>query len=257
MLNAEHYKDPTATQAMKEVSKAQPITYFSKPAYVSPTHAQRVRHKSINIEDMSLEDIRPHVYNCAKSKMNLQTCTECNPGCVFGRRVIELLKQESNQTPVRSNKGPTKNRIRSMQEYQAAIASGDVFQYALEHAKSPDPKKAKAAAWARVNFWRKSYGALIKETPKPTQDPVSEEQPHLMQMPCLSKKVAAERAVAEKSTVEDKNVAKVFADKLASLHSELEDIRDQIGVLKSKEDAVKKQINTINETAAMLNIALK
>lgn len=228
MLNAEHYKDPTATQAVKEVSKAQPITYFNKPVYVSPANVQRTPHKSINIEDMTLEDIRPHVYNCAKSRMNLHACTECNPGCVFGRRVIELLKQESNPEPIRSNKGPTKNRIRSMKEYQAAIASGDVFQYALEHAKSQDPKKAKAAAWARVNFWRKNYGALIKEPPKQV-----------------------------KHSAEGANVAKVFTDKLAALRGELKDIRGQIKVLKSKEDALKKQIDTIKETASMLNVGIE
>ena len=226
-VNAEHYKDPTASQAVYEVSKEQPIQYLSTPAYVRPKNPPRFRHSSVKVEEMSMDELMPYIHNCAKSKMTPRTCMNCNPGCVFGRRAKELMDQESS--PVKNDMRGVVRRVKAMQEYQAAIASGDVMRYALEHAKSSDPKKAKAAAYARVAFWRKNYGGLIKEVPKPKQDPVP-----------------------EKNT----DAARMFAEKLASLRKEGKKVHKQIEDLKLEEDSINKQINTILETASMLGIVI-
>lgn len=227
MRNSEHYKDPTASQAVREVSREQPIQYLSTPAYVRPKNTPRFQHSSIKVEEMNMTELRPYIYNCAKSKMSPLTCVDCNPGCTFGRRAKELMDQESK--PIKNDRRGIGRRIKAMQEYQAAIASGDVMKYALEHAKSSDPKKAKAAAYARVAFWRKNYGGLIKEVSKPKQDPVP---------------------------TENTDAARMFTEKLASLRKEGKKVHKQIEDLKIKEDSIDKQINTILETASMLGIVI-
>ena len=259
MRNSEYYNDPTASRAVNEVSKKQPIQYMSKPAYVSRKAEKKFPYPSTKVEEMSMSELRPYILNCAKSKMNTLTCIGCEPGCTFGKRAVEIMEQETNPKPTKGANRGIGMRIKSMKEYQAAISSGDVMKYALEHAKSSDPKKAKAAAAARVAFWRKNYGSLIKENPKPNKDPVpvqklieENEQPHLMQMPCLSKKVAAERKAAAKNI----DVAKVFADMIDTLKSSLCDIRKQMADLQKKEESMTKQIDTLEATACALGIEI-
>lgn len=254
-MNGEHYKDPTASQAVHQVSREQPLQYLSKPVYVRPQYTRKFPRSSQKIEEMSMDDLRPHICNCAKAQMNPLTCVSCEPGCAFGKRAKELMEQESKPTK-KDNRGVGK-RIKSMQEYQAAIDSGDVMKYAMEHARSSDPKKAKAAAAARVSFWRKNYGGLIKEHAVQSLDPIKEDKPHLSEMSCLSKKVAAERATAEKTVAESTDVVRVLSDKLASLRKEKNDVCERMISLKLKEDSINKQISAILETASALGITIE
>lgn len=267
MRNHEHYIDPTASIAVKEVARTQPMRFYSTPAYVAGQSQQSNPFKpSTPIGEMDMAELKPYINSCAKSKMDPMVCIDCTPGCVFGRRAIELMEQATKPAETEKvNKAAVANRTRSIREYQAAIDSGDVMKYAMEHAKSPDPKRAKAAAAARVAFWRKNYGALIKETPreKPTQVPVAElidnapeEQPHLMQMPCLSKKVAAERAAAAKEAEANPGIAQVFMNKLNSLKDAMEKIQQQIDDLTSNRDEIARQISAIEETAGVLDVVL-
>ena len=273
MLNGEHYHDPTASKAVGKVSRRQQnanrnrTLYNTTPAYVTPKfRSVRFPHESIDVEEMDMTELKPYIASCAKSQMDPMKCIDCNPGCVFGRRAIEIMEKETRPTePKKVNRGTITMRQKAIKEYQAAIDSGDVLKYALEHAKSKDPKKAKAAAAARVAFWRKNYGMLIKENPAPEKDPVPvekiieevpEEQPHLMQMPCLSKKVAAEREAAAKVAEENSNITKVFTAKLNALKDSLVEIQRQMDELKSNKDSIEDQIRTIEATAGMLNVAI-
>ena len=269
MLNGEHYHDPTASRAVGKVSRRQQnaarnrTLYNSTPSYVTPKfNSVRFPYETINVDEMDMVELKPYINSCAKSCMNPINCIDCNPGCVFGRRAIEIMEQLTKpEEPKKVNRGTITMRQKAMKEYQAAIDSGDVLKYAIEHAKSSDPKKAKAAAVARVAFWRKNYGALIKENPKPVKDPLPveelvEEQPHLMQMPCLSKKVAAERAAKEQEEKKSAEIAQVFTSKIESLRSVVADIQKQIDDLISNKDSIEKQIAQIEETAGLLDIAI-
>lgn len=270
MLNSEHYHDPTASLAINEVAKHQPadgMRFYSTPAYVAGSLPSRTPpYKTIRVEEMDMTELKPYINSCAKSKMNPMTCIDCNPGCVFGRRAIELMEQATNPTePKKMTKAAITNQQKSIREYQAAIASGNVLKYAFEHAKSPDPKRAKAAAAARVAFWRKNYGALIKETPShiPAEvpdvnqaDESKEEIPHLMQMPCLSKKVAAERKAAVRETDASTDVAQVFRDKLSTLNDAITKIQAQITELMSDQERIAKQIQTIKDSAEVLGVSI-
>lgn len=269
MLNSEHYSDPTASMAVNEVAKQQPMRFNSTPSYVADTTHKpwRIPYQTIPVEEMCMDELKPYINSCAKSKRDPMICIDCNPGCVFGRRAIELMEQATKPIEEKKvNPGTIANRQRSIREYQAAIASGDVMKYAIEHAKSPDMKRAKAAASARVAFWRKKYGALIKETPVVKQEPAldeiladekHEEEPHLMQMPCLSKKVAAEREAAAKEAEASAGITQVFASKLKSLRDELAGIQSRIDGLLDEKNTIEKQISAIEATAGMLNVKLE
>ena len=100
MLNGEHYHDPTASRAVGKVSRRQQnaarnrTLYNGTPSYVAPKfNSVRFPHETINVEEMDLTELRPYIKSCAKSRMDPMNCIDCNPGCVFGRRAIEVMDQ--------------------------------------------------------------------------------------------------------------------------------------------------------------------
>lgn len=263
MLNAEHYHDPTASRAIEKLSRRElnasrnQTKYYTKPVYVA-SKPRNMAEKPPEISNMNMEELSPYINSCAKACMDPMKCIDCGSQCVYGKRAVELMEQETK--PKKVNRGTITMRMKAMQEYQAAIDSGDVLKYAIEHAKSKDPKRAKAAAAARVAFWRKNYGALIKETPKkdpvPVEKVIAEEPKPLIDMPCLSKKVAAERAAAEAKSAESASIVQVFAEKLESLRKAVADIQRQVEELNSNKDSIEQQIATIEATAGLLGVAI-
>lgn len=252
MMNAEHYSDPTASVAVQRVSK--PV-YSSTPAYVPGKYKESIRIPSDTpISKRSMEEISPALRSCIKSYGDPVACISCSSQCEYGKRAVEILEEDTRpvKSIITSNKGTMANKVRSMQEYQKAIESGDVFQYAYDHSKSRgnDPKRKKAAAFARVSFWRKTYGSIIKEdSTAASSKKVIDDEPHLKQMPCLSKKVEAEESAGA-------DMEKVFSDKVRALTLSLEDVQNEIEKLSMDKEKIEEQISAIKTTASILGFSL-
>ena len=246
--NSEHYIDPTASGAMDTVARTQPIAYGSVPVFVNDSAArQRQKVRGTKIEDMNLEELKVHIRSCAKARTNINNCANCTkdgPGCAFGRRAVVLLRQESNQVPVADTEPAGNVEPKGLEAYKAAIASGDVFMYAFMHAKSPDPQKAKAAAYVRVSSWRKKYGHLVKEPAEPkTRAPRKEKQSDLKEV------------LTAKINEEVESLGKID-EKFRDLVHEKAKIATRIENLAAERKETLRNISALETAAALLGVKI-
>lgn len=272
MLNAEHYPDPTASAALSITSKnggtKKKITYYSTPVYTDakklpPPKVKVNNNRSVPISEMTMEDLKQFLKACHKCGGDPFNCLDCVGGCSFGTRAIELLDQMTKGTSpqqVGREKGAQTMQKKAILEYQAAVDSGDPIKYIKDHMtkKSEDPKKVEYAARQKLKYWRDHYSFFVKEVPKQEvkPEPATDDQPHLMQMPCLSKKVAAERAAKEQEEKQNVSAAQLFTKKIESLRKSLAEVQAQINELVSNKDSIEKQIAQIEATAGLLEIAI-
>lgn len=269
MLNSEHYQDPTAGMAIASIHNAGRKRVFSStPSFTSqnvPDRREAVRvskDKAVPISEMTMDEVKVHLRTCAQSQGDPLKCVECRGGCAFGTRAVDLLDRETrSKSPKQmgAEKGAQIMKNRAKLEYVAAIDSGDPIRYILDHSKfRGDDTAARYAANAKLKRWRDKYGALL-----PTRDSDQNEvavhvgeEPHLMQMPCLSKKVAAERAAQEERDRKTQGVSDIFVAKLKTLRDQIASIQEQIDALTSNKDLIQHQISQIEATAGLLDIAI-
>ena len=271
ILNAEHYPDPTAALAIGSIHNAGKKRVFSAtPSFTSkdaPEHRQTVRvskDKSVPVSEMTMEEVKVHLRTCAQAQGDPLKCVECKGGCVFGTRAIDLLDRETRaKSPKQmgAEKGAQILKNRAMLEYVAAIDSGDPIGYILDHSKfSKGGDAALYAARAKLKRWKEQYGALLPAKNSDQQETVVHihygEEPHLMQMPCLSKKVAAEKAAQEEKDKKSQEISEVFTAKLKALRDQIASIQEQIDALVSNKDLIQRQISQIEDTAGLLDIAI-
>ena len=264
MLNAEHYNDPTASRA---IGKAMPVSKWkSEPAYVAPK-VKVDKNLSLAIAEMDMKQIKQQLKSCAKCNGDAWTCVGCVEdmgGCAFGKRAVELL-DNMTKAPSESERKKALGRTKGTQvlvqktilEYKAALDSGDPIKYIIDHANSngTDAQK-KYLARAKLRRWEKSYGALIKTDKVQVREPVAVqefvekvEEPHLMQMPCLSKKVAAERE-------EQASIKQLFCTKLDALQKACDDVQAKIDELLEQKEKYANQISAMMTTAECLGVAI-
>lgn len=267
MLNAEHYNDPTASRA---IGKAMPVSKWkSEPAYVAPK-VKVDKNLSLAIAEMDMKQIKQQLKSCAKCNGDAWTCVGCVEdmgGCAFGKRAVELL-DNMTKAPSESERKKALGRTKGTQvlvqktilEYKAALDSGDPIKYIIDHANSngTDAQK-KYLARAKLRRWEKAYGALIKADKVQVREPVAVqefvekvEEPHLMQMPCLSKKVAAEREAQK----ENESIKQTFNRKMTALKEAMDDVQKQIDELLNLKKKYIAQLDAMITAAECLEIAL-
>lgn len=269
LLNAEHYQDPTAGMAIASIHNAGRKRVFSAtPSFTSqnvPDRREAVRvskDKAVPVSEMTMEEVKVHLRTCAQSHGDPLKCVECRGGCVFGTRAIDLLDRETRaKSPKQmgAEKGAQIMKNRAMLEYVAAIDSGDPIGYILGHSKfSKGGDAALYAARAKLKRWKEQYGALLPDKSSDQKETVVhvEEEPHLLQMPCLSKKVAAEKAAQEEKDKKSQEISEVFTAKLKALREQIASIQEQIDALVSNKDLIQRQISQIEDTAGLLDIAI-
>ena len=267
MLNSEHYRDPTAAMALGRAMPRSKKKWDTDPAYVAEVNRRNEDFAS-KVSEMNLEEIKAKLKSCAKCNGDAFVCVGCvedKGGCIFGKRAVDLLDdmtkapdKEHEQRVAAGHKGGQMLAQATMLKYKAALESGDPIQYIIDHSnmKSDDTKKMYQAR-ATLKRWERDYGALIKETtvvsksnPAPKNEPVlTEEVPHLMQMPCLSKKVAAERE-------EQASIKHVFCTKLDSLQKACDEVQAKIDELLKQKEKYAAQIAAMMTTAECLDIAI-
>lgn len=262
LLNAEHYQDTTAGLAIASIHNAGKKRVFSATPAFTSNKTQECRQTvhvskdiSVPISDMTMDEVKVHLRTCAQSLGDPLKCLECKGGCAFGTRAIDLLDhatRSKSQQQLGAEKGAQAQKSKAMHEYAAAIDSGDPIKYILEHSKfSVDAVAARYAATAKLKRWKEKYGDLPARVSKQTP-----EEPHLMQMPCLSKKVAAEKAGQEEKDQRSQEISDVFTAKLKELRDQIASIQEQIDALTSNKDLIQRQISQIEDTAVLLDIAI-
>ena len=271
MLNSEHYQDPTAGKAIASIHNAGRKRVFSStPSFASqnvPDRKEAVRvskDKAVPVSEMTMEEVKVHLRTCAQSQGDPLKCVSCRGGCVFGTRAIDLLDRETRaKSPKQmgAEKGAQIMKNKAMLEYVAAIDSGDPIGYILGHSKfGGDDASARYAANAKLKRWKDKYGALLPAKNSDQTETVVHvhygEEPHLMQMPCLSKKVAAEKAAQEEKDKKSQEISEVFTAKLKALRDQIASIQEQIDALVSNKDLIQRQISQIEDTAGLLEIAI-
>lgn len=271
MLNSEHYQDPTAGMAIASIHNAGRKRVFSAtPSFTSQNVQDRreavqvSKDKAVPISEMTMDEVKVHLRTCAQSQGDPLKCVECRGGCAFGTRAVDLLDRETrSKSPKQmgAEKGAQIMKNRAKLEYVAAIDSGDPIGYILGHSKfSGDDTAARYAANAKLKRWRDKYGALLPAKNSDQTETVVHvhygEEPHLMQMPCLSKKVATERAAQEEKDMKVQGISDVFVAKLKALRDQVASIQEQIDALTSNKDLIQHQISQIEATAGLLDIAI-
>ena len=267
MLNSEHYPDPTASKAVGRATKKSKKKWESDPAYIAEVNRRNADFAS-RVSEMTLEEIKTKLKNCAKCNGDAFVCVGCvedKGGCIFGKRAVELLDNmtkapdEVHEKKVAAGrKGAQMVANAAMMKYKAALESGDPIQYIISNSRmTGDDTKKLYQARATLKRWERDYGSLIQKTtvakepdPAPKNEPVlTEETPHLMQMPCLSKKMAAERA-------EKTSIKQVFCTKLEDLQKACDEVQAKIDELLKQKEKYAAQIEAMMTTAECLEIAI-
>lgn len=261
LLNAEHYPDPTAGLAISSAQNTGKQRVFSAtPVFTagSPKNYDVARismNRGMQVSEMTMEELKPHLRTCAQSLGDPLKCVECRGGCIFGTRATALLEIETRSKSIKQiagEKGAQIRKNRAMCEYAAALSSEDPIQYIIDHSNfKGDAVSARYSANAKLKRWKDTYGELPANVSD--QKPA---QPHLLQMPCLSKKVAAEEAAKEDENRKTQGASDIFITKLKDLREQLSSIQEQIDALVSNRDLIQHQISQIEDTAGLLDIAI-
>ena len=266
MLNAEHYRDPTASIAITRASAPPPrrqpfgksfkTEVSEKPA---PMAIHLGREKWVPISEMNLDEVKQQLRNCGKANGDPNVCLKCMGGCAFGTRAAELMNEKIRKSREYGSIGGQAMMRKTITAYQEALDSGDPLGYIINHSKmTGDARQMIYQAKAKLKRWEHDYGAFVKkpnlvEEVKEMANGI-EEVPHLMQMPCLSKKVAAERAAQDDG--DSASATQVFSSKLDDLRRQVDEIAQQIADLTKKRDDVLGRIRTIETAAGYLEIAI-
>lgn len=217
------------------------IAYVKQPLYNPPPPKELPP-----LEEMELWQIKDNNLLCAKSHGDPTTCIGCVGMCTVGYRVIELLEKETSDL---ENNPPAKltglrQKLDTMKEYVAAMASSDPIKYILEHTNS----KSENSANIKLKRWKQTYGCnmgMIQNHIKQIEETLNVQKE-------ITDKVKANKAPEIKELPVSKmktssNVNKALSDKQEELKKFMHELEEQV---KSYERAIQranKQIETYKE----------